>query len=320
MRKLIKKILKENELQWIRDVKSHQDIAQEIADETKIKRDLLHVDPEKDYELLHTHFRLFGPAFSFFFYTSPEPFFSFINHVVLQYGLDNEDDIDDVWERYKKLVRDKVNNLNESYELQWINDVKSNQDIAQEIADETKIKNGLLHTPFLPLIFSSPPSFLLFPLSLPLTSFTKYGKEQYGLDNEDDIDDVWERYKKLIKYRINNLNESDDMQWIRDVEPYVSFADASFNTKYNVIIEDKDEFIESLEDCDTSIDIGSISHVRVKRKEDLLWSEIYCDEDSPINFWEGRKECLEISFYNDNHDELLKHWFAPYDLIELQYI
>ena len=123
--------------------------------------------------------------------------------------------------------------------------------------------------------------------------------------------------RKLIK---KILKESDDLQWIRDVEPYVSFADASFNTNYNVIIEDEYAFTESLEDCDSYIDIGSISHVRVKKKEDLLWLEIYCNEDNSIDFWEGRKECLEISFYNDNHEVILNHWFAPDDLIQLQYI
>jgi len=38
--------------------------------------------------------------------------------------------------------------LNESDELEWIKDVKSNQDIAQEIADKTDIKDNEIDTPF----------------------------------------------------------------------------------------------------------------------------------------------------------------------------
>ena len=68
---------------------------------------------------------------------------------------------------------------------------------------ETKIKNDLiLHSPH----FLFPPYPLRMPyLHIPLfstrllSSFTKYGKEQYGLNDEDDINDVWERYKKLVE-------------------------------------------------------------------------------------------------------------------------
>ena len=95
-----------------------------------------------------------------------------------------------------------VSNINESDELEWVKDVKSNQDIAQELADETKIKNDLLHTPFSSFLLS----FLSSRFSLPSPpSFTKYGKEQYGLDNEDDINDVWERYKKLVRDKVNSI-------------------------------------------------------------------------------------------------------------------
>ena len=74
--------------------------------------------------------------------------------------------------------------LKESDGLEWIQDVKSNQDIAQEIADETKIKNDLLYTPFPPFPFSTVPRrmpYLHIPLfsTRLLSSFTKYGKEQF---------------------------------------------------------------------------------------------------------------------------------------------
>ena len=101
----------------------------------------------------------------------------------------------------RKLIK-KI--LNESSELDWIKNVKSNQDIAQEIADESEIKKDRLYTPFSCFFLSSSPPF--FPPHLITSShlFTEYCKEQYGL-SKGDIDDVWERYKDIIKDEVNNI-------------------------------------------------------------------------------------------------------------------
>ena len=314
MRKLIKKILNESsELDWVKDVKSNQDIAQEIADETKIKDGLSHTP---SLILQKFPFIFFSPS------TLPllhSPARSFIKYGKEQYGLDNEDDINDVWERYKKLVRDKVNNINESDDWDFVRDIKSNQDIAQEIADETKIKNNLLHTPFRTFsppftLYSSPSPFLYFSISSP---FTKYCKEQYGLDNEDDINDVWERYKKLIKYRVNNINESDDLQWIRDTEPYTPFDEAVVGNKYGVQVMDRYLFEDIIDGCGEVME-GIPNYVIVNKKLLLNYNDIYCvNRDSNlIPYWDGIKECLMLSFYNKRGDHLLDHWLAPDNLIK----
>ena len=112
--------------------------------------------------------------------------------------------------------------LNESDELEWIKDVKSNKDIAQEIANETEIKNNKIYSPFLsPFISPLPPTSIFY--SLP---FFTYCEEQYGL-SEDDINDVWNRYKKLTNDKVNNLNESNDFSWIKDTIP--TLEDALYN-------------------------------------------------------------------------------------------
>ena len=114
----------------------------------------------------------------------------------------------------KRIIREELDGL------EWIKDTKSNQDIAQEIADETKIKNNRLYPPFSNPPFKLSSSFPLYPLAFASLIFRNYGKEQYGLDKED-ANDVWERYKDIIKDKINdhnNLNENDDMEWIKDVK------------------------------------------------------------------------------------------------------
>ena len=94
----------------------------------------------------------------------------------------------------KRIIREEMDQS-----LQWIKDIKSNQDIAQEIADETKIKkNKLLNTPFP----SFPTNVPLHHINAQFPSFIKYGKKRYGLNDEDDIQDVFKRYKKLIKDKV----------------------------------------------------------------------------------------------------------------------
>jgi len=116
----------------------------------------------------------------------------------------------------------KPNVIMESDDMEWISDVKSNQDIAQEIADESEIKiyptgpypsfeylhssrySGILYNPH----FSNDLGHLAngyrfyfqpfrFPSLLPI--FLNYCQEQYGL-TEKDSQDVWERFKNIINY------------------------------------------------------------------------------------------------------------------------
>ena len=107
----------------------------------------------------------------------------------------------------KRIIREELDGL------EWIKDIKSNQDISQEIADKTKIKNGKLYPPFLPPSFNPLLTSTTAPLSFssPTPLFRNYGKEQYGL-NDVDVNDVWERYKKLIKNKVNNINESIELE------------------------------------------------------------------------------------------------------------
>ena len=121
----------------------------------------------------------------------------------------------------KKIIREEINN-----ELQWIKDVKSNKDIAEELFNKTVITKdrGIVKLPF--MTSNIHPKKYYFDTSIR----KKYGKYE-------DSDDIWERYKVLVNNRLKelrpkNLKESNDLQWINDVEadeltasPYISFRD-----------------------------------------------------------------------------------------------
>jgi hypothetical protein len=89
-------------------------------------------------------------------------------------------------------------------------DYKFLNKVIDQIVNETEVDydEGRVCTPF------SPRSFFLFPLypllflsffssPLPLLSFSIHCREVYGL-NEDEIEYVWNEYKKIIKDKINN--------------------------------------------------------------------------------------------------------------------
>ena len=122
--------------------------------------------------------------------------------------------------------------------------------------------------------------------------------------------------RKLIK---KILKESDDMQWIKDIKPYVSFEDADLGTTYNVIINIDEEFLQALWDCGEDINIKSISYVEVADRARVTSHDMYCDQEGKI-YWEGYEDCLLIKLYNKHGEVMLSHWFAPDHLIQLQYI
>tara|TARA_R110000868_G_scaffold68880_2_gene203506 strand:- start:1457 stop:2110 length:654 start_codon:yes stop_codon:yes gene_type:complete len=108
----------------------------------------------------------------------------------------------------KRIIREELDSG-----LQWIKDVKSNKDIAEELFSQTVITKyeGIVKLPF--SWAHNQPKKPYFDLSI---------KKKYGKDI--DSDDIWERYKLLVNNRLNELRpkklkESDDFDWVKDVDP-----------------------------------------------------------------------------------------------------
>ena len=110
----------------------------------------------------------------------------------------------------KRIIREEINDFRD---MEWINDIKSNKDIAEELFNQTVITKdkGIVKLPFSWSRHQSKKPY--FDLSI---------RKKYGEDK--DSDDIWERYKVLVNNRLKELTgkgikESNDMGWINDINP-----------------------------------------------------------------------------------------------------
>ena len=113
------------------------------------------------------------------------------------------------------------------------------------------------------------------------------------------------------------LKESDDLQWIKDIEPYIPFDEVVIGGKYAVQVIDSIPFEIALEECGEEINDIPL-YVIVEKKLKLEYDDIYCwgRNSDVVPHWDGIKECLKLTFYNKHGDYLLDHWLAPDGLIE----
>jgi hypothetical protein len=160
-----------------------------------------------------------------------------------------------------RIIREEMDDMS------WISDVKSNQDIAQEIANETEIKNNRIYSPFfpsisIPFLFPSSPSHS--PSLAPL--FFTYCKEQYGL-SEDDIDDVWNRYKNIIKVLNSNINrfrlKESDFDWVNENHIKVGNCFLLFTTNSNIKIK--------VTEIEAPTDVEKWSDIQLKNRINVIF-------------------------------------------------
>lgn len=130
------------------------------------------------------------------------------------------------------------------------------------------------------------------------------------------------------------LKESDDMDWIRDVDPMVSFEDIhkdnyplrrdrtfdGYDLKFGVKIKNLDAIIEMTMDCngDEGEWVEDIAWCIVVNSSYLNHQDVYC-VNSPKYTWEGQRACLDVYFYDKNNVNIADYWVSD-DMIELYYL
>ncbi len=119
----------------------------------------------------------------------------------------------------RKIIKEEINKSNE---WDWAKDVKSNQDIAQEIADESNLwsdfdGNSVIQLPFMSFSQGYKVNQLFKSYSLlkdidPSIMFLDYLFKNYGIKRTDNTPeyiinpnarDLWVRYRTLITQKIN---------------------------------------------------------------------------------------------------------------------
>lgn len=106
--------------------------------------------------------------------------------------------------------------------------------------------------------------------------------------------------RKLIK---KILKESDDFDWVREVEVSIPFADVELSRPYDLKIINVNEFIKQVGKCginngeDIAYDTDYVKALERGRYESGV---IYCGEDYEEHY-EGEKLSLQLNFYDDDN-------------------
>jgi hypothetical protein len=134
--------------------------------------------------------------------------------------------------------------------------------------------------------------------------YDNQGNKIYFEDSDGEIEDN------------RNLNESDDFDWIRDVEPNISFYNVRVDEKYNV--ELTDEFYNALNQCFDGLEPYELmgykrtTNVRVISKRMMKHTDVYC-------YSENNNEVisLHLEFYNDNGTNIADHFWVTEEMVNL---
>jgi hypothetical protein len=277
-----------DDFDWVRDVKTNDTIAKEIYEKLNWYK-----VPNVTTDFIEVPW--VGIAFAVKKRTqgdskipliTPNTFYKgFTKYMRENYGLFLMPDIRKVYDKIKELMGDKIHgDMNESNDLQWISDIKSNKDIAEELFNQTVITKdkGIVKLPF--TWTRQSPKKPYFDLSI---------RKKYGEDK--DSDDIWKRYKILVNNRLKELTgkgikESNDMEWIKDVKP------DKLSASPDVFFRSDDDMFYTLDQLGhDSTNMTEITMAELATNYGYRWSEEH-------EGWYHRDEVADFTKLNESDD------------------
>ena len=140
-------------------------------------------------------------------------------------------------------------------------------------------------------------------------------KEDFDISNGEKTISLNKKFF-LDDYRDELVNESDDFDWIRDVEPNISFYDVKVNEKYNV--ELTDEFYKALNNCFGDLEpfelegYKNTTNVRVIGKDMSKHTDVHCHSGN-----DSEVVSLHLTFYNDNDTNIADSFWVTEEMVNL---
>jgi len=196
----------------------------------------------------------------------------------------------------KRIIREEINN-----DLQWIKDTKSDEDIAQEIVNKTKMIKSPNYDYETRLMLTGEPkdSILSFKVDNFITIsntktyphyrtseiydienfyndfstyFSDYLKSNYGIEDLNRVSRIWKRYMKGFRVKVDkdfgDMNESTDFNWVDEIPTY-----DFHNGEYYIDISELDDD-EACEVQQTILNMG------IEWKESVGLQKRFCDSNT----------------------------------------
>ena len=121
--------------------------------------------------------------------------------------------------------------------------------------------------------------------------------------------------RKLI-YKI--LSESDDLQWIKDVESFIPFSNLVEGEEYTPIL-DMGLFERMCEQCGEPFwGTYNTDYAVVMEVLPIDAKDIYCSDASSYSNTKGKELCAHLAFY-DEYGEFMSEFWVDNAMCKLQY-
>jgi hypothetical protein len=162
-----------------------------------------------------------------------------------------------------------------------------------------------------------------------LTKYKNNGRLVIEYDDHDVDDPTYGGEYEIVHsvkdfiFMIKNkmVKESNDFDWVRDVEPQIRFSDVELGKKYSIDFIQHSEVLKHLRGCGITQPREKMMHTEYVIPESLAYltsSSIYCGGIDQKEF-EGQLPSLELSFYDKNGVGLFSFfWFAEDGTIHLK--